>query len=240
MILYIEGMSGVTGGRLLAAFIDAGLPVPWLARLARRLPVPPVRLRLHRVRGRSGVALELRWPRTRRSGPRPALAIRRDLARALIPAAIKRTAMAIFRRLTWAEARVHGCPPDQVRLHQLGDPDTLVEVVGVSAALAHFRITRVVASPLLLGRRYQDHAGRWRRAVGPAVAHLTAGRPVFVSRLPMEWTTPTGAAIVTALARPGPTGWRAPARVTARGQGWAWPASRGLGPCAVLIGRPGR
>jgi len=254
MILYIDGSAGVSGDRLLAALVDAGLPLPWLMRLLARLPVPPSRIRAHRLlrRGGGGTALELQWrplaPRRAPAGvPAPssrrARVVIRELAGCRLPAAIKRAALTMLRRLVWAEATVHRCPPGQVVLHQVGDPDTLVDLVGFSAGLAYFRVTQVIASPLLVGARYQDHAGRWRNTVGPAVAWLTAHWPVWVSPEAVEHTTPTGAAMVTALARPPDpaTGWvprrRRGLRVVSQGSGWCWPTRRGIGAVRVLLGQ---
>ena len=139
---------------------------------------------------------------TGRRAPRPAREVLADLDAARLPAPVARIARRILQRLMWAESRAHRCAPRDVVLHQLGRPAALATLVGVAAGIAHVRPRQIFASPLLLGRRWQDHDGRWRNAVAPAVRILTAGWPVRVSRRRVEYTTPMGAAIVTALAHP--------------------------------------
>ena len=159
--------------------------------------------------------------------PRPASDVLRDLTAARLPVPVERLAHRVLRRLIWAESRAHQCAPHRVVFHQLGRPAALAMLVGVAAGIAALRPARIVASPLLLGRRFQDHDGRWRWAVAPAVRHLTTrwphhlsrrrrrrrhdgpksrrqvvGWPTRVSRDPVEYTTPMGAAIITALATP--------------------------------------
>ena len=134
--------------------------------------------------------------------PRAARDVLAELEAARLAAPVARIARAVLRRLMWAEARAHRCAPTEVLFHQLARPQALATLVGVAAGMAHLRPQRIFASPLLLGRRWQDHGGRWRPAVAPAVRILTAGWPVRVSRRPVEYTTPLGAAIVTALAAP--------------------------------------
>ncbi len=245
MMLSIDGSAGVSGDRLLAALVDAGWPVSRLRRVLARLPVPPSVVRLHRRR--EGTAIELRWPRRDQRPPRPAHEILQALRRCAVPATLRRRAVAVLTRLIQAEAAVHRCLPGRVLLYQLSEPDTLADLVGFSAGLAFFRIRWVVASPLLVGARHRDHDGRWRSVPGPAVRRLTTGWPVWWSRQAVEYTTPTGAAIVTALARPaasgaasrvlarGPYRRSVPRRVLAVGRGMPWPPRAGLGPVTLTV-----
>ena len=209
MMLLIDGSGGVDGERLLAAFVDAGLPVAWLRRVLVRLPEPPTSISAQRVVG-GGTAVTFCW-RTRWSlTPQPASAVRHSLTRCGLPPMVTRTALTILQRLIWAEARAHRCAPERVRLHQVGSPRALTRLVGVSAALAYFRVRAVYTTPLLIGARSQDHGGHWRRRVAPAVSGLMAGWPTLRSTQSVEYTTPTGAAIVTALARKPWSGLRSP------------------------------
>ena len=51
--------------------------------------------------------------------------------------ALKRRVLAVFTALAEAEATVHGLPSDRVHFHEVGAIDSVVDVVGVCAALQH-------------------------------------------------------------------------------------------------------
>jgi uncharacterized protein (TIGR00299 family) protein len=115
---------------------------------------------------------------------------------------IKTRALTVLDRLAAAEAEVHGTTKDEVHYHELGGVDTLVDVVGVVAALTWLRPTSVTASPVALGggRVKTDHG--WLPVPAPATVQLLTGVPVRGGPDPeVELTTPTGAALLTAAAQ---------------------------------------
>jgi hypothetical protein len=121
-----------------------------------------------------------------------------DEARGL-PERARQRAQKAFARLAAAEGRVHGLPPEEVHFHEVGGLDAIVDVVGTCLALESLGIDSVRCSPVALG------AGTVRAAHGllpnpaPAVLELLAGVPVTGSDQDAELTTPTGAALATAL-----------------------------------------
>jgi Protein of unknown function DUF111 len=65
------------------------------------------------------------------------------LAGAARPEPVARLAVAVLTALAEAEGQVHGVPADQVHLHELGGVDTLVDTVGVAAAVCALGVTAV-------------------------------------------------------------------------------------------------
>jgi len=130
--------------------------------------------------------------------------IRALLAESALPARVRRDALAVFERLAEAEGRVHGIPADAVEFHEVGAADAIVDVVGAALGFAHLGVDAIHAAPLPLGQ------GRVRAAHGPlpvpapATVELVRGRPVRPEDGAAELVTPTGAAIVAALAHPDP------------------------------------
>ena len=124
---------------------------------------------------------------------------RRSTARASRPRARAR-AQEAFRRLADAEGRIHGIEPERVHFHEVGAVDAIGEVCGVALALEALAIDRVVCSPLPAGRGRVDAAHGRLPLPAPATLALLVGAPLYGVESDTELVTPTGAALVAALA----------------------------------------
>ncbi len=102
----------------------------------------------------------------------------------------KKTALRIFDALLQGEMRAHGSK--DVHFHELGEADTIIDVVGAAVALEDLGEKEIFSLPLALGR-----------GAGPAVYEIIRERfPFFMKDSAHELTTPTGAAIITTIAKP--------------------------------------
>jgi uncharacterized protein (TIGR00299 family) protein len=126
--------------------------------------------------------------------------IRRLLQRADLPPRVRSRSLEVFSRLASAEGRVHGIDPERIHFHEVGAVDALCDVVGVCAAVEHLDPARISASSLALGHGSvaTDH-GRIPLP-GPAVLELLVGVPTHPLDVAWETVTPTGAALLAALA----------------------------------------
>ena len=124
------------------------------------------------------------------------------LAASGLPPEVTDTAGRVFRRLAEAEARVHGTAPDRVHFHDVGAVDAIVDVTGAVVGLALLGIDAVYVSALPLGAGFVEGAHGRIPVPGPGTAELLRGFPVVDTGVQAELVTPTGAAILTTLARP--------------------------------------
>lgn len=129
--------------------------------------------------------------------------IRRMIEASALAPRVKATALAIFTRLAEAEGHVHRMPIEKVTFHEVGAIDSIVDIVGTAIGLAALDVERVCVSPLPLGAGLVRSQHGVIPVPGPATAELLRGFPVRVGDGAAELVTPTGAAIVAALARPG-------------------------------------
>lgn len=113
---------------------------------------------------------------------------------------VKATASRIFTRLGQAEAKVHGIPVEEVHFHEVGGVDAIVDIVSSAIGLEQLGVQNVIASPLHLGSGFVKMAHGLYPIPAPATAQLIQGVPVYSTEAKGELVTPTGAAIVTALA----------------------------------------
>jgi hypothetical protein len=109
-------------------------------------------------------------------------------------------AQAAFERLAHAEAAIHDTSPERVHFHEVGAVDAIGEVCGVALALESLLVERVVCSPLPAGRGFVKAAHGRLPLPAPATLKLLEGAPLYGVDVDVELVTPTGAALVAALA----------------------------------------
>ncbi len=199
-VAYIDCIAGVSGDMLLGALLDAGVQEAELRARLDDLALPGFALSARRVQKVGIGAVKVDVQVTDHATERHVPAIVELVERSAVADGIKRRAGAIFRRLGEVEAAIHGTTPERVHLHELGGIDTIVDVVGVLIGFELLGVDRVVCSPLPLARGFVDAAHGRMPLPAPATAALLAGVPVTGAEVTGELVTPTGAALVTALA----------------------------------------
>jgi uncharacterized protein (TIGR00299 family) protein len=120
----------------------------------------------------------------------------------LAPRVTERALLA-FGLLAEAEARVHGMDVEEVNFHEVGAVDSIVDIVAFCIGLELLDVEVVVASPPPMGSGQVYTAHGWIPIPAPATLECLRGWPVRPGLAGMEQVTPTGAALVAALARPG-------------------------------------
>lgn len=199
-IAYLDCLAGISGDMTLGALVDVGVPQAALGEAIQRLHLPGVSLRCSKAsqHGIVGTRCVVRLPKhLRRYRPQAMIQI---IRKAKLPQWVIEQASAMVHRLAKVEQRIH----QDDRLDQLGDPDTIVDLVGAVFGFHHLGVDAIYASPIRLGRGFVDgHDGRIP-IPGPATLELLRGFPVDLTPIPVELTTPTGAVIVSSLARPSP------------------------------------
>jgi pyridinium-3,5-bisthiocarboxylic acid mononucleotide nickel chelatase len=115
----------------------------------------------------------------------------------------KELAQRIFLRLAEAEAKAHQVAVDQVQFHEVGAVDSIVDIVGTAIGLDYLAIENLYCSAVPLGGGFVETAHGRLPVPAPATAELLKGLAVHTNCGTGERVTPTGAAILAALAEPG-------------------------------------
>ncbi len=146
--------------------------------------------------------------------------LRDRIAAASLAPDVGRHALAILALLAEAESAVHGIALDAVHFHEIGDWDSLMDIVAAGAIAARLQGARWTSSSLPLG------GGRVKTAHGllpvpaPATSALLAGYRFHDDGIAGERVTPTGAAILRHLVAASDCGGtRAAGRLRATGYG---------------------
>jgi hypothetical protein len=152
---------------------------------------------------------------------------------ARLPDRVARRALDTFAVLAEVEGQLHRRPPGQVHFHEVGSHDTVIDVVGTAAALEVLGVDDIVASPVAIGTGTVRSAHGFLPNPAPAVVRLLRGIPTWGRDLAVELTTPTGAAILAAMAsRFGPL---PPMRIAATGFGAGAHEIDGLPNCTQVV-----
>ena len=189
---------------LLGALIDAGLPIEALRGELSKLPLDGYAVNASVaqrgvIRG-THVSVDT-------GGSRKAFHSIHDFldmvdAAALSPS-VKEKSRTVLERLEEAEARVHG---ENHELQELGDIDTIIDVVGVAAGLELLGIEKLYSSPLPAGWGVVSTRKGALPVPAPATVQLMEMSKAKVAPpegpylKAGELVTPTGAALITTLA----------------------------------------
>jgi len=200
-ILYFDCVAGASGDMILASLLAAGLGEGALRSRLAGLRLPGFDLRVEQVQ-KSGIGATHIDVLVDDEAPERHLS---DLVRivetAELPSQVIAQSVAILRRIGQVEASIHAAPnAEHVHLHELGGLDTLVDVVGAVSGIDLLDIDRVVCSPIPLGRGFINSAHGRIPVPAPATVALLQGASVVGSEIEGETVTPTGAALLTALA----------------------------------------
>ncbi len=198
--LKIEPFSGISGDMTLAALIDLGASAQRLQSLPARLGFPDVTIEIGEVQ-KCGIRcakvniIDQTEPVVRHLSDIIGMIDAADLADG-----VKTLARHIFTLLGEAEAAVHGIAVEKVHFHEVGAVDSIMDIVGAALLLNDLDYSQVIVGPICTGSGFIncDH-GKFP-VPAPATELLLQGLPTFTGDIATEMTTPTGAAILKALA----------------------------------------
>lgn len=219
-ILHLDAFSGISGDMTVGALLDLGADPDHLRERLACLPVHGYALRASRklVGGIDAVKFDVEEGVTTESEAKPDARhpavvasphhhrshreIREMIASSKLADEEKEKTLAIFARLADAEAKVHGTTPDEAHFHEVGAIDSIVDIAGTAVALTQLGVERITVSALPLGSGFVRSRHGTIPVPGPATLELLRGFPVRPGDGNGELVTPTGAAILAALATP--------------------------------------
>ena len=202
--LHFDPVGGIAGDMLCAALLDAfpahldglratvaslGPPHGWSVEV--EAVSSPLR----------GSRFRVLLPRRPDHRHRHWLDIRALLEERLADDGVRSRALAIFEGLAQAEARVHGVPIEAVEFHEVGDWDSITDIVGAAYLLERLDVRGASCGPLPLGGGTVRTAHGELPVPAPATLELLEGFAFHDDGIAGERVTPTGAAILAALPR---------------------------------------
>jgi uncharacterized protein (TIGR00299 family) protein len=218
-IAYLDCFAGISGDMFLGALIDAGVDPKILHNAVAALNLNAT-LNIEKV-DRSGISStkvhvyegaklaekshshqhEHKVGHTHEHTHGRSLTVIRNLINAaILPPAVKQTAIQAFELLGASEAKIHNVPIEKIHFHEVGAVDAIVDIVATSAGIHALAIDKWFCSPLNVGSGMVDCAHGHFPVPAPATADLLRGLPTYSAHIENELVTPTGAALIRALA----------------------------------------
>ncbi len=211
-VLYLDLVGGAAGDMILAALVDAGAPLDRVREAVASLglaDVSIVEVPAHSagLRAKQIDVLIGGRPADTEHGHahdhhahRPYSVVRGMIQAAALPARARTIALEAFLVLAKAESAAHGVAIDDVVFHEVGADDAITDIVGVAIAIDALAIDEVVVSPVPMARGLTQGGHGPIPLPGPAVLQILTGAPLQETALDGELVTPTGAALIAALA----------------------------------------
>jgi pyridinium-3,5-bisthiocarboxylic acid mononucleotide nickel chelatase len=200
---YCDCFSGISGDMFLGALVDAGLPVEVLQEQLDRLKLPEkIEIRVGQVQKGALRACSVDVVVEESHHHRHPSDIYEMIETSALSDRVKRTSMSIFRILAEAEARVHGIDVEHVHFHEVGALDSIADIIGAAIGLEYLEIDRLYASAVpFSGGQVQSQHGMLPVPAPATLEILRKAHAVMSpSQAQVELVTPTGAAILAALA----------------------------------------
>ena len=199
-VAYFDCFAGISGDMTLGALLDLGVPLDWLKTQLATVPLDGYRLSVadkshNGIRARK-FTVDLQPKQIHRDYAD----IRRLITDSPLSEGVKQTGRAIFDLIADAEAQIHGVPKEAVHFHEVGAVDSLVDIIGTALCLEYLQIERIVSSSLPLGKGTITSQHGTLPVPAPATLAILRDVPVYGCGIAAEMVTPTGAAIIKALA----------------------------------------
>src|SRR6202158_1715894 len=198
---YLDAFSGLSGDMIVGAILDCGADFAELERAINCVAIKGYRLSPRR-RVTSGVsALKFDVEVTEPQPERHFGEIRQMILSSSLADTVKKPAIAIFEALANAEAKIHNTTPDHVHFHEVGAVDSIIDIIATAWGLEQLGVSDVIVSPLPMGQGFARSQHGVIPVPAPATAELLTGFAVKLGDGAAEMVTPTGAAVIRALAR---------------------------------------
>ena len=198
---YFDAFSGLSGDMIVGAILDCGADFAAFERAMNSVPIKGYRISTRRKVSSGISALKFDVEVTEPQPERHFGEIRAMILASSLAETVKRRAIAIFEVLANAEAKIHNTTPDHVHFHEVGAVDSIIDIIGAAWGLEQLGVDDLLVSPLPTGRGFARSQHGVIPVPAPATAELLTGFALKLGDGAAEMVTPTGAAVLRALAR---------------------------------------
>ena len=202
--LLIECSPGISGDMLLAAFYDLGIPKEVIEKPLIDLGLgSSYRLSFSEAKSKSLRGIKTNVKILDNSQKRTWTDIKKLIMKGNLEKSLENNIIKVFSALAKAESSVHGIDPEEVHFHEIGSIDSLVDIIGVCAAINFLRPKKIYCNAPTLGSGTAKTEHGKLSIPSPAVIDLITTFKIEVCStfepINDELSTPTGIAIISTL-----------------------------------------
>jgi len=201
----IECSPGISGDMLLSAFYDLGVPKKVIEQ-----PLIDLGLKdLYHLEFRESKSSSIRGIRVKVKNidcspiKRTWRSIKELILNGNLEDKLKQKIYEVFESLANAEGKVHGIKSEDVHFHEIVAIDSLVDIIGVCAALNYLNPNKVYCNEPMLGKGFVQTEHGKLSVPPPAVIELIRQKNIKVltslDSIEGELSTPTGIALLSNL-----------------------------------------
>lgn len=199
--VYLDASAGLSGDMVLAALLDLGVSPSFFKKEMADLKLGvDIQIKETKRASLRGLKVDVQL-KAKKSIERRWEDVETLIKKSHFSSSVKKNSLAIFKNLFQAEAAVHGHDFEEAHLHEAGADDAIVDIVGTCFLVEVLGISEIYSSPLNVGQGWVKTSHGTLPVPPPAVAELLKGIPVYSAWAKEELVTPTGAAIVSTLAK---------------------------------------
>lgn len=197
---YFDAFSGISGDMTVGALVDAGADSAKLLDALNSLNLGATySFEKTKRRGIAATKFHVEGGEQKAHRHLPHIVKIIENAPGLSPQTKERS-LAVFNALGAAESKIHNQPLEKVHFHEVGAVDSISDIVGACFALELLDIGEIYCSAINVGSGTVETDHGTLPVPAPATAELLINMPVYSKGPEMELTTPTGAALLAALA----------------------------------------
>lgn len=218
--LYLECYSGISGDMAAGALIDLGVDKEFLLSQLHTVPLEQFEIEINKTekQGVCATAFDIHTNHSvgehshehchehahshHEHTGRCLADIEHIIDASKISEKAKEIAKKTFHALAQAEGFVHKMPANQVHFQEVGSDDSILDIIAVAVCLDFLHIDHIICSPLYEGTGFTKCHHGLTPVPTPCTLRLvqSACIPMRITENKGEMITPTGAAIIAALA----------------------------------------
>ncbi|MCA9777227.1 MAG: nickel pincer cofactor biosynthesis protein LarC [Candidatus Eremiobacteraeota bacterium] len=205
--LYVEPLAGASGDMLLGALLGLGVPLSEFQNAVAALGLGECGIEHEPYNSKGLSAHRVRVVSTESPIHRGLTEISELIEGAALSDSVKTCSISVFQRLAAAEAEVHGIDIEEVHFHEVGAADAIIDIVCFSVGWKWLGAEEGYCTRFPVGEGVVNCLHGRLPNPAPATMKLISGWPLTSIDCDKELLTPTGAALLTTLCKPGrPTG----------------------------------